>query len=411
MGFFVSKRDPVIISGGGPVAMVLALALYREGVPFTILEQLDEPFVDQRAASHHPPTISMLNELGLAKHMIAEGLKSPVYRFHDRVNHETIAEFDLGDLKEEVEFPYVLQYEQYKLVRKVIALFGHDPAFDVRFSHTVKNFEQFNDHILVNVQCSDGSIEKFRGSYLVGCDGGRSAVRKGAEINFVGFTYPEKFIKIGTYFDLTAHDNRIAIRNYFSHPDEWCNLFKVRGEPDKPDIWRFVVPMRVNETEEEARSEHAMQARLKRFFERDQNYEIAYANVYTVSQRVADTFNKGRVLLAGDSAHVNNPIGGMGLNGGIHDAINLAKKLSAVWKGDSDPDLLNLYTRQRHKASTDFTQAQTIANKKQLEERDPIMRKKRLDEMRSISEDKEKAKAYMRRAQLIDSVATTAAIN
>ena len=244
----MSKRDPVIISGGGPVAMVLALALYREGVPFTILEQLDEPFVDQRAASHHPPTISMLNELGLAEHMIAEGLKSPVYRFHDRVNHETIAEFDLGDLKEEVEFPYVLQYEQYKLVRKVIALFGHDPAFDVRFSHTVKNFEQFNDHILVNVQCSDGSIEKFRGSYLVGCDGGRSAVRKGAEINFVGFTYPEKFIKIGTYFDLTAHDNRIAIRNYFSHPDEWCNLFKVRGEPNKPDIWRFVVPMRVNET-------------------------------------------------------------------------------------------------------------------------------------------------------------------
>ena len=167
--------------------------------------------------------------------------------------------------------------------------------FDVRFSHTVTGFEQFDDHVMVDAELADGSTETFRGSYLVGCDGGRSTVRKGAGIDFAGFTYPEKFIKIGTYFDLTAHDDRIAIRNYFSHPDEWCNLFQVKGEPDKPDIWRFVVPMRVGETEEEAKSEESMQARLKRFFERDQNYEIAYANVYTVSQRVANTFNKGRV--------------------------------------------------------------------------------------------------------------------
>ena len=406
----MAERDPVIISGAGPVAMVLALALYRQGVPFISLEMLDKPFVDQRAASHHPPTIAMLDELGLAEYMIAEGLQSPVYRFHDRVNHEMIAEFDLGDLKDEVEFPYVLQYEQYKLVRKVIELFGHDPAFDVRFSHTVTGFEQFDDHVMVDAKLANGSIETFRGSYLVGCDGGRSTVRKGAGIDFAGFTYPEKFIKIGTYFDLTAHDDRIAIRNYFSHPDEWCNLFQVKGEPDKPDIWRFVVPMRVGETEEEAKNEVSMQARLKRFFERDQNYEIAYANVYTVSQRVANTFNNGRVLLAGDSAHVNNPIGGMGLNGGIHDAVNLGEKLAAVWKGDGDVDLLDLYTRQRHQASIDFTQAQTIANKKQLEERDPVQRKKRLDDMRAVSEDKEQAKSYMRRAQLIDSVAATAAI-
>ena len=407
----MAERDPIIISGAGPVAMVLAVALYREGVPFIALEQLDEPFVDQRAASHHPPTVEMLDRLGLAEHMIAEGLKSPVYRFHDRVTHDVIAEFDLGLLADEVKFPYVVQYEQYKLVRKVLELFGDDPSFDVRFSNTVLGFEQFDDHVLVDVELADGSIEKLRGSFLVGCDGGRSVVRKAAGIPFEGFTYPEKFIKIGTYFDLTAHDDRIAIRNYFSHPEEWCNLFRVKGEPDKPDIWRFVVPMKVGETEEEAKREDAMQARLKRFFPRDEDYEIAYANVYTVSQCVADTFNKGRVLLAGDSAHVNNPIGGMGLNGGIHDAINLAPKLTAVWKGESGMELFDLYTRQRHKASTDFTQAQTIANKKQLEERDPEQRKKRLAEMRATSEDPEKAKAYMRRAQLIDSVKAAEAIS
>jgi len=153
-----------------------------------------------------------------------------------------------------------------------------------------------------------------------------------------------------------------------------------------------------------------MQKRLKRFFLRDEDYEIAYANVYTVSQCVASTFNKGRVVLAGDSAHVNNPIGGMGLNGGIHDAINLADKLTSVWKGEAAIELFDLYTRQRHKASTDFTQAQTIANKKQLEERDPMMRQKRHNEMRAMSENPSKARAYMRRAQLIDSVKAAAAV-
>jgi 3-(3-hydroxy-phenyl)propionate hydroxylase len=406
----MAEKDPVVIAGGGPVSMVLALALYRQGVPFIALESLHEPFMDQRAASHHPPTVEMLDELGLAEHMLAEGLQSPVYRFHDRVTHNMVAEFDLGDLKDEVKYPFVLQYEQYKVVRKVIELFGHDPAFDVRFSHKVTGFTQTNDTVMVDVELPDGSSEQIRASYLVGCDGGRSTVRKGAGIEFAGFTYPEKFIKIGTYFDLMAHDDRIAIRNYFSHPEEWCNLFRVHGEPDKPDIWRFVVPMRVGETEEEAKSEASMQERLKRFFPQDKDYEIAYANVYTVSQCVAATFNKGRVMLAGDSAHVNNPIGGMGLNGGIHDAVNLASKLGPLWKGDADADQLALYTRQRHKASTDFTQAQTIANKKQLEERDPEMRQKRHDDMRAVSEDKDKARAYMRRAQLIDSVKATAEI-
>ena len=168
--------------------------------------------------------------------------------------------------------------------------------------------------------------------------------------------------------------------------------------------------MRVDETEEEAKSQEGLQARIKRFFPRDEDYEIAYANVYTVSQCVAKSFNKGRALLAGDSAHLNNPIGGMGLNGGIHDAMNLASKLPAVWKGEAGPGLLDLYSRQRHKASTDFTQAQTIANKQQLEESDPVKRAERLDEMRRIGEDPEKSRAYMRRAQLIDSVKASMAV-
>ena len=86
---------------------------------------------------------------------------------------------------------------------------------------------------------------------------------------------------------------------------------------------------------------------------------------------VAATFNKGKVLLAGDSAHVNNLIGGMGMNGGIHDAVNLAGKLADIRHGRAGPEVLDRYTRQRRKAQVDFVQAQTIQNKRSLEERNP----------------------------------------
>ena len=405
----MAETNPIIISGGGPVGMVLALALYQRDVPVVVLETLHEPFMDQRAASYHPPTVDMLDNLGLADIIIAEGLIAPTYRFHDRVSGEVVVQFDLGDLKDELKFPYVVQYEQYKLVQKILDLYRGKPGFDVRFLHTVAGFEQFDYHVEVAVEHDNGGRESLRGSYLVGCDGGRSTVRKLAGIKFEGFTYPEYFIKIGTYFDFMEHNDTIVIRNFFSDPNEWCNLFKVRGEGDKP-IWRGVFPTRVDETVEEATTPEALQSRLQLFFPKSGDYEIAYANVYNVSQRVAATFNLGRVLLAGDSAHVNNPIGGMGLNGGIHDAISLADKLAPVWKGESGLEPLDLYTRQRHKAATDFTQAQTIANKKMMEERDHTARQKRFDELRRVGDDAEESRAYMRRAALIESLEDVATV-
>jgi 3-(3-hydroxy-phenyl)propionate hydroxylase len=400
-------QERVIIAGGGPVGMVCALALLREGIPCLVLEADDTPGEDQRAASYHPPTLEILNRLGLARAMIAEGLISPVYHFSDRISGELLASFDLGLLKDELRFPYVLQFEQYKLVEKIAELHGHE--IDVRFSAQLVDFVQTGDHVDVVVQNADGEHETLRGSYLIGCDGGRSEVRKQAGIDFEGFTYPELFIKIGTTFDFAAHNCGFVYRNYFSDPDEWCNLFKVRGK-GPPGIWRGVFPMRVGETEEEAMEPEALEARLQRFFPKPGRYEIAYRNVYVVSQCVAATFNLGRVLLAGDSCHVNNPIGGMGLNGGIHDAANLCQKLALVWRGEAEASVLDLYTRQRRTAAVDFTQAQTIHNKKILEEKDPVVRKRNHDDMRRIGEDEGRARAYMRRAQLMDSLNSAAAV-
>ena len=230
------------------------------------------------------------------------------------------------------------------------------------------------DAVEATVTNAAGETETLRGAYLIGTDGGRSTVRRLADIAFEGFTWEERFIKIGTSFDFGTTGRGYCTRNYFSDPDEWINLFKVKGY-GPPGIWRGVFPVPAAETNEEALSMAGIQRRLQGLHRKSGDYDIPYHALYSVHQRVAATFNKGRVLLAGDCAHVNNPIGGMGMNGGIHDAVNLADKLADVWFGRAEPGVLDRYTRQRRKAQVDYVQAQTIQNKKSLEEKDQTIRR------------------------------------
>ena len=175
-------------------------------------------------------------------------------------------------------------------------------------------------------------------------------------------------------------------------------------------MWRAVSPTLPDQTDEELLSPQAIEERLQLFCPKPGAYEIATLALYTVHQRVAETFNKGRVLLAGDAAHVNNPIGGMGMNGGIHDAVNLADKLADVWFGRADASLLDRYTRQRRKAQVDYVQAQTIENKRKLEEKDPAIRRKHLDDLRRTSEDIALHKKFLYRSSLIDSLSSANAV-
>jgi 3-(3-hydroxy-phenyl)propionate hydroxylase len=392
----------VVIVGAGPVGMVCALALNQRGVPVTVFEQEPAPVKDQRAASIHPPTLGLLDQLGVTRKILPLGLVSPTYRFHDRATNAVVAEFDLARMRDEFEFPFVLQYEQYKLTASIAAEYANADDFDVRFAHCATGLTQTPDgvEIAFTSQAGEGRLPA---SYVIACDGGRSTVRRLAGIEFQGFTYPEKFIKIATRFDFGTVNPDLVFRNYFSDPTEWCNLFKVRGE-SPGGLWRAIFPVGNEEPDEVSLSPERVEQRLQKFFPKPGRYQIEYVNVYPVSQRVAAAFRQGRVLLAGDSAHVNNPIGGMGMNGGIHDAINLAEKLARVIKGEATEDLLDLYSRQRRHAAVEYVQAQTIANKRLMEERDPVARAAKFDELRRTADDAAASKTYMRRAALFDSL-------
>jgi 3-(3-hydroxy-phenyl)propionate hydroxylase len=402
----------VIVVGAGPVGAIATLALVRKGIPVLLLEAEQAPVEDQRAATIHAPTLEMLADLGLKAQAFAEdtsgGFQAPVFQYRDRSSGELIASFDIRLLEGEVPYPFVLQWEQYKLVRAVLPLIAASGMAELRFAAKLTGLAQHADHVDVTV-VAPGETEQLRAAYVIGADGGRSTVRRLADIDFAGFTWEERFIKIATDFDFIGAGICNCTRNYFSDPDEWLNMFKVKGN-GPPGFWRGIMPVAPGESDEDAQSMASIQRRLHRIHDKAGDFDIPYYALYTVHQRVAATFNKGRVLLAGDSAHVNNPIGGMGMNGGIHDAINLADKLADVWFGRAAPSVFDRYTRQRRKAQIDFVQAQSIQNKKTLDEKDPVIRRQHLDELRRISEDAALHKKFLYRSSLIDSLNSANAV-
>jgi len=378
----------ILVVGAGPVGSVAALACARSGHRVTLLEAQDKIDDSPRASTTQPPTLEIIAELGLIDEYIAQGLVSRTFQFWDRPTRRLIAEFDLGRLRDETAYPLVVQTEQHKLANMAIERLRCMPNAEVLLGCAVSGISQDEKQVMVIA-----GETQFAADYVIGCDGGRSTVRKQIDIEFEGYTWPERFLVITTQFDFQAALG-CCLRNYMAGPEEWTNLFKVAGD-DLKGRWRAVYNTRPDETDEEALSDDSVRARLSRCYAPNANW--LHLNLYSVHQRVARNFRKGRVFLCGDAAHVNNPIGGLGLNCGIHEAWDLANLLGG------DESKLDSYERRRRPLNIKYVQEQTVANKKQLEERDPAQREKRFDELRRTAEDPARHKSFLMRASLLES--------
>jgi 3-(3-hydroxy-phenyl)propionate hydroxylase len=386
--------EPVVIVGAGPSGLTAALFLSDQGIPVTVLERYAEPFEDPRAATFHPPTLEMFTACGVTKRMHETGIVARQWQLWDR-SKGLIAEFDLGVLADLTPYPYRLQFEQHKLVRILLEKLSGRRAVDIRFGVDVTDVVQ--DQGGVSVRSAAG--EAFRGGYVIGADGGRSVVRKSQAIAFEGFTYQERFLVVTNRFDFATKG--YAYSCYVSDPNEWCALFKVPAS-GPPGLWRVVFPTQPDARESDLLDHASAEARLQAFTPIGECFEVTHTNLYTVHQRVAATYRRGRVLLVGDAAHVNNPLGGMGMNFGIHDAVNLAGKLARVLDGSSADTLLDHYNRQRRHVANAFLQAMTIANKKLLEERNLDVRARNLVEQAAIAQDRDRSRAYLLRTSMIE---------
>lgn len=388
------------------MGLTAALALAKKQVPITVLEAEPELPKELRASTFHPPTLEMLDELGLTEKLIAQGLIADKFQFRD-TKAGKIAEFDLAVLKDDTRYPFRLQLEQYALSVLAYEALQRLPNADVRFGHKVVNTVPAQDHVAVIAETPEGR-RQFMADYVIGADGAHSEVRRAMGIPFEGMTYPELYLVQFTTFDFLERIPDLAHVNYVFSDEDWFVLLH------SPGVWRILFPMRPEEAALDALPDDATlelrgQACLQKVVATGQPYPVVHRAIYQVHQRVAQSYRSGYVLLAGDAAHVNNPLGGMGLNGGIHDAINLSGKLAQVWHGQASDKLLDAYSEERRRVAIQFIQRQTSENAAGIAQKDPEARNRYYEELPGMATDPVKARQYLLRTSMIESVRAASA--
>jgi len=368
-----------------------------------VLERLTD-LLDQvrRAGTIHPVTLEMLDELGLYRRLEPRGLKAPLVHYWNGDAPEPIAVFDHAALAEDTRFLFALQCDRLKVVAEAYGLARDFDAIEIRLGCEMTDVRQDADRVVATLRDQTGATAEIECSHLISCEGAHSNARKAMAIEFEGFAFPDATMTLSIDHDFAAQRD-YSYRNYILSPDLWSNLFKWT------DLWRLVLPADPQADPEKLLDDAVIHERLQRFYPTERPYQVIAKSIYTVHQRVAKTFRRGRVLLAGDAAHINSPIGAMGMNSGIHDAINLGDKLSRVLEGAAD-GLLDLYVRQRRHAAIVHVQAMTIRNKQLMAEKDPAARRQRHDELRRAAGDPKAAREFMLRASLIQSVRDAAAV-
>jgi 3-(3-hydroxy-phenyl)propionate hydroxylase len=386
------SEERVLIAGAGPVGLVAAAHLARAGVPVTVFEQGPRLSEESRASTFHPPTLDMLHALGAAEPLLAQGLKAPAFQYRTK-KHGLLAQFDFAAIADATAHPYRVQCEQSKLTRILYEQMRGHPNFELQFGSAVTGATQDEAGVEVTIDRA-GRSEKRSGRYLIGADGASSMVRRALGIEFEGFTWPDRLLVVSTPFDFHSVIRGLTSVNYVADPERWYFLLQI------PGLWRVMFLVNEDASDERVQTREFAQSLMAGIIPGISNYEIDHITLYKVHQRVAKTFKLGHAFLVGDAAHINNPLGGMGMNGGIHDAVNLAARLAKVWNGEAPEAELERFDKQRRLVTLETIQKTTIQNKKNLESPGDEFRKS----LQEIAADPARTRDYLMRVSMIASL-------
>lgn len=387
-------NSEVIIAGGGPVGLCLALLLSRAGVHVQVFEAEPEVSLDLRASTFHPPTLDMLEPFGVTADLLAQGLVCPQWQIRLHPDGDR-AVFDLSVLSNDTRHPYRLQCEQWKLSLSLLEKVRREPCAQVVFNASAVELAQDEDGATLTVETPDGR-QAHRAKFVVGADGARSFVRRSLGLSFEGETYPETTLLATTTFPFEDYLEGLSNVTYCWKPDGNFSLLKVPGR------WRVSIYPREDLSIEEQLSEEMIEKSLQEIVPRAEPYEVREKRPYRVHQRIVPAYNKGRAALAGDAAHLNSPSGGMGLNGGIHDAFELSAALVDMLRKGAPLERLDLYDRKRRPIARDQIIAQADRNRARMREKAPDARRQMLDELKAITSDRDRLHAYLLRSSMID---------
>ncbi len=323
----------VLIAGAGPVGLSAALALARRGVPVAVFERRAALSQASLASTFHASTLEILARLGVVEGALAEGRRVDWIGYFDVPAPGTapslFARFDLGLLADQTRFPFRLHFEQSRLTPLMVERLATYHATPVRFGAEVTGVSADDDGVTISL--ADGTRE--RGAYLVAADGAHSIVRQTQGIAFTGAPYPSRVLRVVTAVDLRTVVPGLASVSYLFAGARSCSLLEM------PDCWRVIIRLPPDESDARAQEPARVQERVAAFLPTGGALAVRSTDVYGASRMIADRYRAGRVLLAGDAAHLTNTRGGMNMNCGIQDAYALADALATVLGGGSDAAL------------------------------------------------------------------------
>ena len=396
------KQVAVLICGAGPVGLVAGLRLAEAGVETMVIDKESQVSSDFRASTFHPPTLEMLDELGLTTGLLAEGLVSPTWQIRQHESNDK-ALFDLSVLHADTPYPYRLQCEQRVLTRLADAKAQNTPNLLVQYGSELTHLDQDPQGITATIQTANG-VEQIRARYLIASDGARSICRKLTGMTFTGETYPETTILATTTFKFEEVLPELSNVNYVWCKEGTFSLLRL------PSIWRCSLYADPEETVEQALEPHAIERKLQRIFPQSKPYDVVEIRSYRIHRRLIDNYRAGNVIFAGDSAHLTSPSGGMGMNGGIHDAVNLTDKLIAILSKGASEDLLDLYSRQRRPVAEEEILAQSHMNRMRMQRRDPVWRATEMARLQALIANPVQHREHLLKSSMISGLARAATV-
>jgi 2-polyprenyl-6-methoxyphenol hydroxylase-like FAD-dependent oxidoreductase len=387
-----------VIVGAGPVGLCAALELNRRQIPCLLLERAAAPPTDLRASTFHPPTLEMLERLQLARTVVADGLRVPEWQVRLHATHER-AVFNLAVLADDTRYPFRLQYEQANFCALGWQRVAAAEHVDFHRGVEVTGIEAGDAE--VELQTAGG--ERLAADWVIAADGASSGLRRLLELRFEGLTYPETTILATTNFPFEEHLPGLSWVNYVWSDNGTFSLLRVPGR------WRVSLYPDAGVSVEQTMEPTTLQARLHGIVPISGDFEVLECRPYRIHQRILDNYKVGRVLFAGDAAHLNSPSGGMGMNCGIHDAFNLTEKLAAVLAGEPE-SLLERYDRQRRPVAREEILSQADTNRRRMQQRDPAWRRAELERLQTIASDDSSAREFLLRSSMISGLRKAAAV-
>ncbi len=346
--------EDVIIVGGGPTGFINALGLAQAGVRVMIIEAESAINSSPRAAVYFWSVLAGLEQLGILAEAESAGFAKQDYTYLVGRTGERIS-YSIRVLERHTPRPYNLHLGQHRLAEIAMQRLNAFPNASVRFGTRLQTLQQNATGVTLTVRAGEAT-ETLRAKWVIGADGAGSAVRQQLGLSFDGMTWPERFVATNVYYDFERYG---YARSTFVIDDQHGAII---ARLDNEGLWRCTY------MEDAGLPEETYLARVPAAFGQvlpgNGVYRLDRASPYRMHQRSAPRYRLGRVVLAGDAAHVTNPTGGLGLTSGLFDSFALYPALSAVVLQGADESLLDRYSDARRDAFVNRASPQAIANKR-----------------------------------------------